>query len=139
MRLTAGCFSALLSAITALDDDEAVRVAILTGRPPAFCGGVDLADASDPELLVQRRRTGVSPSLALRAVRTPVIAAVNGAYVAGGLELALACDCILTSAEASFADPHVALGLRPRGAARRCCRRRSDHGGPGSSPSPADS
>ena len=86
---------------------------MLTGSEPAFCGGVDLTDVSDSELLAERRRTGMSPPGTLLSVQTPVIAAVNGACVAGGLELALACDLMIASTAASFADTHLQLGLIP--------------------------
>jgi len=106
-------FAALTRAIDELERDREVRAAVITGAPPAFCAGVDLADVGDRALLVERRRTGDNPPARLLAAATPVIAAVNGACVAGGLELALACDYVIAGAEASFADPHVQLGLLP--------------------------
>lgn len=106
-------FCELIEAFIQLDRDEAVRVAIVTGNGSAFCGGVDLDDVSDRELIEERRRTGVSPPSVLLQVGTPVIAAVNGACVAGGLELALACDVVIASKTASFADTHLQLGLLP--------------------------
>jgi enoyl-CoA hydratase len=106
-------FTELIAAIDELERDSRVRAAVITGAPPAFCAGVELADVADLALLAERRRTGVNPAGRLLAAATPVIAAVNGACVAGGLELALACDYILAAGEASFADPHVQLGLLP--------------------------
>jgi enoyl-CoA hydratase len=106
-------FAALIEQFTQLDRDPAVRVAILTGADPAFCGGVDLADVRDTQLLAERRTTGISPPSVLLGVRTPVLAAVNGPCVAGGLELALACDVILADPGATFVDNHVRLGLIP--------------------------
>lgn len=106
-------FAGLLDAFAALDRDDDVRVAVLTGAGPGFCGGVDLADAADAELVAERRRTGINPPTALLGVRTPVIGAINGACVTGGLELALACDLLIASDRARFADTHVALGVLP--------------------------
>jgi enoyl-CoA hydratase len=106
-------FGELIEAFEELDRDAAVRVAIVTGAGSAFCSGVDLADVGDAELPAERRRTGVSPPSVLLSVKTPVIAAVNGACTTGGLELALACDLIIASDAASFADTHLQLGLIP--------------------------
>ncbi len=106
-------FDTLVDAFAALDRDDHVRVAVLTGTDPAFCGGVDLADSGDPALVAERRRTGVNPPTTLLGVRTPVIGAINGACVTGGLELALACDLRIASDRARFADTHVQLGVLP--------------------------
>jgi enoyl-CoA hydratase len=106
-------FDALLAAFAALDAEPDVRVAVLTGTDPAFSGGVDLADAGDPEVVAARRAGGVSPPTALLDVATPVLGAINGACVTGGLELALACDFLIASDRARFADTHVQLGVLP--------------------------
>jgi enoyl-CoA hydratase len=106
-------FDALLAAFAALDTDPAVRVAVLTGADPAFSGGVDLADAGDPDVVAARRAGGISPPTALLDVATPVLGAINGACVTGGLELALACDFLIASDRARFADTHVQLGVLP--------------------------
>jgi enoyl-CoA hydratase len=108
-----GLFNALVAAFESLDVDQSVNVAILTGSGSAFCAGVDLADVADHALLAERRQSGVSPPAALRKVQKPVIGAINGACVAGGLELALACDFLVASEQASFADTHIQLGLLP--------------------------
>jgi enoyl-CoA hydratase len=106
-------FSELIRALEDLDREDSVRVAILTGAGQAFCSGVDLADVDDRELLAERRRSGVSPPGSLLALDTPVIAAINGPCVAGGLEVALACDVVIASQTASFADTHLQIGLLP--------------------------
>lgn len=106
-------FGALIEEIDSLERDPEVRAAVLTGAAPAFCAGVDLGDVGDKALLAERRRTGENPATRLLASTTPVIAAVNGACVGGGLELALGCDYILAAQKASFADPHVPIGLLP--------------------------
>ena len=106
-------FDELTAAFRSVDAHEEVRAVVLTGAGTAFCAGVDLKDVGDPALLEQRRRAGVSPAAALLQVQTPVIAAVNGACVAGGLELVLACDIVVAADEATFADAHLQLGLLP--------------------------
>jgi enoyl-CoA hydratase len=106
-------FSELITALEELDREDSVRVGILTGSGQAFCSGVDLADVDDRELLAERRRTGISPPSTLLTLDTPVIAAINGPCVAGGLEVALACDVVIASQTASFADTHLQIGLLP--------------------------
>jgi enoyl-CoA hydratase len=92
-----------------LDRDDDVEVIILTGTDPAFSAGVDLREAASWG--TQRPYERTNPAQALRRMSTPVIAAVNGPCVTGGLELALSCTFIVASERASFADTHARVGL----------------------------
>lgn len=98
----------LLTALDAFAQADEARVAILTGSDPAFCAGMDLRELGSGTL-------GFSDagdySTAMRAVGKPVIGAVNGAAVAGGLELVLACDFLIASERAWFADTHAVVGV----------------------------
>jgi enoyl-CoA hydratase len=93
-----------------LDADETVGAIVLTGTDPAFCGGMDVKEIeADPA----SART-IGPRLGpVIDVRTPVIGAVNGAALTGGLELALACDWLIASEQAVFGDMHARLGMTP--------------------------
>jgi enoyl-CoA hydratase len=94
---------------TALRDAEAdddVDVVILTGADPVFCAGLDLKELGDSTELPD-----ISPKWP--AMRKPVIGAINGAAVTGGLEFALYCDILIASERASFADTHARVGLLP--------------------------
>jgi enoyl-CoA hydratase len=101
--------------LAALDDfehcDEA-RVAVLTGADPAFCAGMDLRELGGGTAGFS---DGPDYSTAMRAVRKPIIGAINGAAVAGGFELALACDFLIASERAGFADSHAEVGVLPGG------------------------
>lgn len=95
-----------------------VRSIILTGTGAAFCAGVDLAVARDLVTEPDKAyREFLSPFNALvEAIRTcpkPLIAAVNGTCVGGGLELILACDVIIASNNAKIGDGHINYGLMP--------------------------
>ncbi len=93
-----------------LDADATVHAIILTGADPAFCSGMDAKEIqADPESArtIGPRRAPVFD------LRTPLIAAVNGAALTGGFELALACDWIVASERAVFGDTHARLGLSP--------------------------
>lgn len=86
--------------------DDAVDVVILTGADPVFCAGLDLKELGDTTELPD-----ISPKWP--AMTKPVIGAINGAAVTGGLELALYCDILIASEQAKFADTHARVGLLP--------------------------
>jgi enoyl-CoA hydratase len=86
--------------------DDGVDVVILTGADPVFCAGLDLKELGDTIELPD-----ISPKWP--AMRKPVIGAINGAAVTGGLELALYCDILIASEHARFADTHARVGLLP--------------------------
>jgi enoyl-CoA hydratase len=94
------------AALADADSDTDVDVVILTGADPVFCAGLDLK-----ELGGQSALPDISPRWP--AMSTPVIGAINGAAVTGGLELALYCDILIASENARFADTHARVGLLP--------------------------
>jgi enoyl-CoA hydratase len=82
---------------------------VLTGRDPAFCAGLDLTElSSTAENLHTTAEERPWPTMS-----KVVIGAVNGVAVTGGLELALACDFIVASERARFADTHARVGVLP--------------------------
>jgi enoyl-CoA hydratase len=93
-------------ALTDAETDDDVDVVILTGADPVFCAGLDLK-----ELGGQSALPDISPRWP--PMTKPVIGAVNGAAVTGGLELALYCDVLIASEHARFADTHARVGLLP--------------------------
>lgn len=106
---------------TALDialDDRAVRAVVITGSDGAFCAGADLTflqsvDA-DPDEIMAQFLTPLSQLLSrLRQIPKPIIAAVNGHCVAGGLEMVLCCDLVVVAENARIADGHARFGLLP--------------------------
>ncbi len=104
-------------AITELDAREDVGCMILTGADPAFCAGVDLKDLSREDRSVQQERLR-NPAKHVGMIpphETPIIAAVNGAAVTGGFEIALNCDFLIASERARFADTHARVGVMPGG------------------------
>ena len=114
--MTATMFAELESTARRLDREEGLRVLVLTGAGEAFCAGYDLADAEKlPELgalgMLDLQDVAARALSALRGVRVPVIAAVNGAAAGGGLALALAADIRLASPRAKFNAAFVKIGL----------------------------
>jgi enoyl-CoA hydratase len=102
--------------VAGLDAREDVRCMVLTGADPAFCAGMDLkALATEKRSVQQSRQRGPMRVGMLPPHDTPIIGAINGPTVTGGLELALACDFLIASERARFADTHARVGAMPGG------------------------
>jgi enoyl-CoA hydratase len=99
----------LAAAVEALAGEA--RVLILTGAGRAFCAGLDLKELAEGATAVPFTRA--DPVAALGRFPGPIIAAVNGAAITGGFELALAADLILAGQSARFADTHGRVGILP--------------------------
>jgi enoyl-CoA hydratase len=108
--------AALNAALRRFDDDSRAHVAILTGDDPAFCAGLDLGELSAAGLdSGWGADSDGTFDQVLRSVSKPVIAAVNGAAITGGLELVLGCDFVIASERALFGDSHARVGVFPGG------------------------
>lgn len=94
------------------------RVAILTGNGRAFCAGMDLKELSSGDARLQsadEERGAGHRRFGMAAFDGPVIAAINGFAITGGLELALCCDIRIAARGAKFADTHARVGVIPGG------------------------
>lgn len=118
--LTPEMVRALDAHLRAAEADIDVRAVVITGVGRAFCAGADIAHSDgDPE--VQRRAIFAfteqvgALTLAIERLGKPVVAAVNGIALAGGLEIALACDLVFAAASAMIGDGHTRYGLLPGG------------------------
>jgi len=99
---------ALDDALNRLDDDPDLWCGVLQARGAVFCAGSDLTAKGD---YVTER--GGEYGLIRRHRRTPLIAAVDGPALGGGLEITLACDLVVASTAARFGLPEVTIGVLP--------------------------
>jgi enoyl-CoA hydratase len=108
--ISSGLLAALRGALAGLDASTQVGAIVLTGADPAFCAGLDLGELGEPgNALASSAHVGRPwPEL-----DTPLIGAVNGPAITGGLELALTCDFLIASERASFGDTHARVGIQP--------------------------
>lgn len=113
--LSTALFEALHAAVGEAQRDDGVRAVVLTGADPAFCAGVDLKEAQALGREYFDRFDEHNCMVALAGLTKPVLGAVNGPTFTGGLEIALACDFLIASERAAFADTHARVGILPGG------------------------
>jgi enoyl-CoA hydratase len=115
--LNGDLLEALIHAVASADADDAVDVLVITGADPAFCAGLDLkaVASGDPRLLgtAPTKDTPVPDRGPFGTLVKPLIGAINGYAITGGFEIALACDFLVASEHARFADTHARVGLQP--------------------------
>jgi enoyl-CoA hydratase len=116
----------LIAAIDEVENRDDVGALVVTGAPPAFCAGADLEDLKN-----SRHRDSLGKIYAgfLRLAHTslPTVAAVNGAAVGAGMNMALACDVILAAKRARFDTRFMQIGIHPGGGHTWRLRRLTDH------------
>jgi enoyl-CoA hydratase len=112
----------LVAACSAAANDESVRLVLVRGAGPVFCAGADLKERKDMSVdeVRNRRLRGFAAYNAIEALPMPAIAAVHGAAIGSGSEIAAACDFIVATPEATFATPEALWGTV--GATQRLAR-----------------
>jgi enoyl-CoA hydratase len=106
---------ALAQAFRDLEADAGVRAIVLTGAGTrAFTAGLDLKELGAQGLAAANADTpDDNPVMAIEQTQKPVIGAINGVAITGGFEVALACDVLIASENARFADTHARVGIMP--------------------------
>ena len=104
---------AIPEVIASLEENPEVDVLVLTGTDPAFCAGLDLRELGDTGGTIEPEAQSSMSKGPFPERTKPLIGAINGVAVTGGLELALACDFLIASDRAQFADTHARVGVMP--------------------------
>lgn len=105
----------LAKAMVAVDADDSIHAVVLTGAGQrAFTAGLDLKELGTQGLGAANAETpDANPVKAIEQCRKPVIGAINGVAITGGFEVAVACDILIASENARFADTHARVGIMP--------------------------
>jgi enoyl-CoA hydratase len=111
--LSYGLVKDLSLAMQALDEDDNVRVIIVTGGEKVFAAGADIKEMADLGPFDDPVRDRLAFRDRINEISKPVIAAVSGFALGGGCELAMSCDIIIASETARFGQPEVNLGIIP--------------------------
>ncbi len=117
--ITRQMLTEIREALGQVEADEAVRALVLTGAGRGFCSGQDLTEAvvqtaNPAETVAESLDRFYHPAiLALRALRVPTVAAVNGIAAGAGANLALHCDLVVAAQSASFVEAFTRIGLVP--------------------------
>lgn len=100
-------------ALKAYEADDGIGCILITGSDKAFAAGADIKEMSSLSAIEFAFGARIEQWDALRAVRTPLIAAVSGHCLGGGCELAMICDILIASETASFGQPETGVGIIP--------------------------
>lgn len=105
----------LINLLITINNKESVKVAVLTGKGTSFCAGADLKQRRNMsfEQQVEHTEAILKCTSLLDSLHVPIISAINGPAIAGGFELAIACDIRIASNKAIFSLPEVSLGAFP--------------------------
>jgi enoyl-CoA hydratase len=100
-------------ALRTLDEDDTVRVIILTGGQKVFAAGADIKQMADATAIDMLNIDQFSTWDQIKKTRKPIVAAVSGFALGGGCELAMTCDMIIASDTAKFGQPEIKIGTMP--------------------------
>jgi enoyl-CoA hydratase len=111
--LNSAVMEALAEQLTRWDRDPSVRVVILTGNDKAFAAGADIAEMAERTPVEMLQSAQITRWEAIRQFSKPLVAAVSGWALGGGMELAMLCDLVVASETARFGQPEIRLGVIP--------------------------
>lgn len=103
----------LVATLAEMDERDDIGAIVLTGSGRAFCAGLDVKELAGAGSNVAENVDGGDIGAAITALKTPILAAINGLAVTGGFEITLSCDIVIAAETAWFQDTHASIGLLP--------------------------
>lgn len=111
--LSSDMMEELSELLNALDRDDTVRVVVITGNERAFAAGADIQELSGNDAVSMLSSKQITRWDAIRKFSKPLIAAVAGWALGGGMELVMACDLVVAGDNAQFGQPEIKIGVMP--------------------------
>ncbi len=111
--LNLGLMGEIRDALKVLDEDDNVRVIVITGNERAFAAGADIKEMAGKGSIDMLKIDQFSTWDQIKKTGKPLIAAVSGFALGGGCELAMTCDMIVASETAQFGQPEIKIGIMP--------------------------
>ncbi|HZW55051.1 MAG TPA: enoyl-CoA hydratase-related protein [Nitrososphaerales archaeon] len=111
--LSSALMKELNSALEGFESDNDVRCIIITGNEKAFSGGADIKDMSELNSVQALKEANLERFDVVGNISKPIIAAISGFALGGGLELAMACDIIVAAEDARLGQPEINIGVMP--------------------------
>ncbi len=105
--------SELMESLKELDERDDIGTMVITGNEKSFAAGADITAMADATLDEIRKSSFIPTFSRIRDIKKPIIAAVSGYCLGGGLELAMSCDMIIASTKSKFGQPEINLGIIP--------------------------
>lgn len=103
----------IVEAFEAFDQDEEVRVIVITGRGSAFCAGADIDEMAFDDTIKLELLNQFADWDRIALIKKPLIGAIHGYVFGGGFELALSCDMLIVAEGTEFSFPEINLGVMP--------------------------
>jgi enoyl-CoA hydratase len=111
--LSALLMSELIAALNSFESNETIRCIVISGNQKVFSAGADIKEMSNLDAVTALKLGNLERFDAIRKITKPIIAAVSGYALGGGLELAMACDIIVCAESAKFGQPEINIGVFP--------------------------
>lgn len=105
--------SELMESLKELDERDNIGAIVITGDEKAFAAGADISAMADATMEEIKKSAFIPTFSLIREIKKPIIAAVSGYCLGGGLELAMSCDMIISSTKSKFGQPEINLGIIP--------------------------